>query len=782
MRQENKKYFWWVALVLIFSMSTLIILANLFISPIIVDESIKKAELHSRIIEEELNTKFADKSVLTRDIAQLSSSLPLDRAVFLKQIGNLITSKPDIAGGGIWPEPSKMITGVDKAALFWAKNDAGEYLLDEGYNQPSSKPYQEEFWYINAKNSPLDECIWSKAYIDPFSDTPMVTCSVRIDRDQQFWGVATIDIELTGIAQILEEMNSKYGIYGFLIDNYDQVISAYFKDEATQRLHTLAELKASNSELLPLIDALNSGRKFSEFNAGSVLPDQEALLFISELNQQKWRIGIIFPEVIVKKNIKLLTHYMYGLIALLAIIFASEVLLILALSLWNWRLIQSLRDKSKKLADISLKDHLTSLRNKTSLLAELEQRMYLAKDMAEKQFAVLFVGLDNFKSINNRFGLYGGDHLLKSVAERLKSSVRESDFIFRFGGDEFVIITENTRGNYNVESVCAHLLNAMKDPFNIKDSSVNITLSIGVAMFGQDGEWPNELLRSASLAMREAKNITRNSFLFSSSAMNERTQRKMLVEEHLLKAIERREISVAFQPIVALKNSTTRKFEVLARWTNPTIGQVPPDEFIPLAEHNGYIIPLGEHVLQLALEVCARIRRTYKHDFTIAVNVSPKQFNDPLFASKVFAYLETYGLPPATLTLEITEGVLIDNKEKSDHLIQQLLEGGVKLAMDDFGTGYSSLSYVRNYLFDVVKIDKEFIEDLGTDLKSIRLVETVLAMAKGLNIDVVAEGIENTDQLEILKLKNCKFGQGYLFSRPMDKAELNTWLIEGKFN
>ena len=782
MLRRKRKFFRRAIAVLIISMSALFVVAHYVVTPIVVKDAVSKAKLQAQVIEKELTIKFSEQAALTKNLAVIASSLPLNRNSFINNAGVLIENSFDIAGGGIWPEPYQLIADKEKASLFWVKADDGQYQLDDGYNSLQSPAYQDEFWYQNAKNALPNKCVWSHAYVDPHSNVPMVTCSVRIDRDGQFWGVATIDIDLSDINQRLADIKEQSDIVSFILDSNDQFVATSLSRDFDLLMYSMEEAANIDSSLVPLLESTHTAdNSFVQLDAG-VLGSESSIMVVAELSGQEWHIGVIFPDSIARKQINLLDNYLYFFVILLAITFTAVTIITSIIAFWNIKLSNKVKSKSEQLVEVSLKDSLTGLSNQSGLFEELEQRICVAKESSRFKFAILFLDLDDFKKHNDRFGLSGGDQLLKLVATRLKSAMRASDFICRFGGDEFVVVTQITVEKDDAEAVCSHLLNIIKEPFLLEGKEVILTMSIGVACYGEDGEQANELLRNASIAKREAKDTVRNSFSFSSNEMNNRTLRKMTLEEKLQGAIERGEISVAFQPIVELSTGYPRKFEALARWTNPTLGTVPPYEFISLAEHNGMILELGEYVLKRSLEACAQLRKRHQQDYMIAVNVSPKQFHDPDFASRVLNILADFKLPANCLTLEITESVLIDNKEKSDLIIQDLCEHGVKIAMDDFGTGYSSLSYIRYYPFDILKIDKEFIDDLVTDPKSMRLVEATLAMAKSLDIDVVAEGIETAEQAELLTQKGCKYAQGYFYARPLNEKALEAWLSESYWN
>ena len=782
MLRRRKKFFRRAILVLITSMSVLFLVAHYVVAPVVLKDAVSKAKLQAQVIEKELTIKFSEQAALTQNLAVIASSLPLNRSSFISNAGALIENSIDIAGGGIWPEPHKLLADEKKASLFWINTGDGQYQLDDGYNSPQSSAYQNESWYQSSKNASPNKCVWSNAYVDPYSKVPMVTCSVRIDRDGQFWGVATIDVELTDINRRLAEIKQQTGIISFIVDSHEQFIATSLFRDFNLLMQRIEDVVKLDSSLAPLVEVVkSSGNGFVQLDP-RVLGSESSTLVVTGLSGHEWHIGVIFPDSIAKKQIKLLNNYLYFFVILLAIAFSTVTVITSIISFRNIRLSNKVKYKSEQLVEASLTDSLTGLPNQSGLFGELEQKINIAKESSESKFAILFLDLDDFKKHNDRFGLSGGDQLLKLVAIRLKLEMRSSDFICRFGGDEFVIVTQVTHDKHDAETVCSHILNTIKEPFWFEGRDVTLTMSIGIACYDEDGQQVNELLRNASIAKREAKDTARNSFSFSSSDMNKRTLRKMTLEENFQGAIERGEISVAFQPIVDLNTGFPQKFEALARWTNPTLGAVPPYEFIELAEHNGMILELGDYILKRSLETCARLRKRHEQDYMIAVNVSPKQFHDPQFASRVLNILTELQLPANSLTLEITESVLIDNKEKSDLVIQELCASGIKIAMDDFGTGYSSLSYIRHYPFDILKIDKEFIDDLATDPKSVRLVEATLAMAKSLGISVVAEGIEDAEQAELLVQKGCEYAQGYFFSRPLNEKAIEAWLLESYWN
>lgn len=388
------------------------------------------------------------------------------------------------------------------------------------------------------------------------------------------------------------------------------------------------------------------------------------------------------------------------------------------ISTWNYQLKKRVNERTQLLEYRSLHDDLTQISNRVSLEKQLKQRIQENHRMKDSCFAVLFIDLDDFKKVNDSKGHTEGDKLLIAVANKLKSSIRKTDFIGRFGGDEFVIITERVRSNKDIETFCSHLMESIKEPYQLDGSTYHISKSIGVACYPADGLTAEDLLQKADMAMYTSKESGKNNFTFFSNSMNERVKRKLMLEEELRFALERDEIFLMYQPIVNLRDGMPSTFEALARWNSHSYGMISPLEFISLAEETGFIIPLGEFILEKAIASCAQLIELFNESYSISVNVSPIQLNEPGFTDQVMQLLHSYAVPAENLILEITEGVLINNYEQGVNVLMKLAKNGIRLSMDDFGTGYSSLSYIRNYPFNILKIDREFIQDISKDDKA----------------------------------------------------------------
>ncbi|MGI9287997.1 MAG: putative bifunctional diguanylate cyclase/phosphodiesterase, partial [Pseudomonadales bacterium] len=410
-------------------------------------------------------------------------------------------------------------------------------------------------------------------------------------------------------------------------------------------------------------------------------------------------------------------------------------------------------------------DALTELPNRFLSLDRLTQLLKEAKRNNEL-VAVLFVDLDDFKKVNDSLGHETGDELLIESAERLGNAVRGGDTVGRLGGDEFIILLRGLSQASDARPVAAQLLNCFKKPFRINGRQMTLTASIGIAVYPGDGDNSSELLRNADSAMYHAKELGRNTYCYFTNAMNHEVSRRLIVEEQIHGALERGEFEVYYQPQVDVFSDRIIGAEALLRWHNTALGNISPIEFIPIAEQTGLISPIGEFVLNNALAITAKWQREHDAKFRMAVNISPLQFRDPDLVSYIENTIHQSEVTADSLELEITEGVLMSGHSYIDEALAALSDHGVGIAMDDFGTGYSSLSYLRNYPFDVLKIDRSFVNDITVDPAVRELIIATIAMAHGLGLKVVAEGVETEEQLSFLKEHGCDCAQGYLFGKP----------------
>ncbi|GAB6193952.1 putative bifunctional diguanylate cyclase/phosphodiesterase [Desulfocastanea catecholica] len=431
-----------------------------------------------------------------------------------------------------------------------------------------------------------------------------------------------------------------------------------------------------------------------------------------------------------------------------------------------------------KMSHLAQHDFLTNLPNRILLNDRIEQAIIMAKRNGT-HLALLFLDLDNFKNINDSLGHAIGDRLLQSVAKTLCACVRGSDTVSRQGGDEFVILLSTGKYGENAALTAMKVLTALTSPHSIAGHELNVTSSIGISIYPEDGPDAETLIKNADTAMYHAKGTGRNNYQFFTKAMNVRAVERQKIETYLRRAIMRREFVLHYQPKVALASGEITGSEALLRWNHPNSGEMLPDRFISIAEESGLIIPIGQWVLR---EACAQTKRWQVAGLkpvSVAINISVLELRYKGFVEGVQAVLQETGLSPSCLHLEITESVLMYDDESSSEILQRLKKLGVQLAVDDFGTGYSSLSYLIQFPIDVLKIDRSLVQDIGSTNGKGVVAGAVIAMGASLGKRVVAEGVENKEQLEFLKALNCEEGQGFLFSQPLTAEKFTRLLTTG---
>ncbi|MBI3897352.1 MAG: EAL domain-containing protein [Gammaproteobacteria bacterium] len=423
-------------------------------------------------------------------------------------------------------------------------------------------------------------------------------------------------------------------------------------------------------------------------------------------------------------------------------------------------------------------DALTGLPNRVLFLDRLNQALIRAHSY-QRSAAILFLDLDRFKNINDTLGHDIGDALLKTLAERLQERVREGDSVARLGGDEFAVLLEDMLHVEDVSIVATKMLEVFEKPFVIQSHEFYLTASIGISLYPNDGATAAALVKNADTAMYRAKDVGKNNFQFYSADMSAAAFERLTLETSLRRALERQEFVLHYQPQIELASGRVIGMEALVRWQHPEFGLLSPAHFISLAEETGAIVALGEWVMRTAMIQAQRWRDTGCNSLRMAVNVSGRQFTEPGFDETVAELLRETGLPADALEIEITESVIMANAEKMIERLRVLHKMGVHFAIDDFGTGYSSLSYLRRFPIQTLKIDKSFIHDLTEDSGDAEIAKTVIAMARGLKLAVVAEGVETREQLLFLQAQGCYAAQGYLISRPMPVDKLGEQLRDG---
>jgi diguanylate cyclase (GGDEF)-like protein len=410
-------------------------------------------------------------------------------------------------------------------------------------------------------------------------------------------------------------------------------------------------------------------------------------------------------------------------------------------------------------------DTLTGLPNRLMAFDRITVETTRAKRSGQR-FAVFFVDLDDFKGVNDSLGHAAGDRLLMAIGLRVQAALREGDTVARLGGDEFLVLASDVVGEVQVERIAERLLKAVSEPLDLAGRKVVAQCSIGIAVFPDNGEDVETLVANADNAMYQAKTNHRGAFTFFTEEMNTRLRKRVQLEQDLRAATELGQFRLHFQPIVDTAGRRHRGAEVLLRWTHPEKGPIGPSEFIPIAESNGQIVAIGDWVLEQACRCWSSWRDSGIHPGFLAINISRIQFRKR-FAARLAELMSLHRVPPEALELEITESVLLDDHHEVAEELSSLRALGLKLSLDDFGTGYSSLSYLKRFRFDVLKIDRSFVAGLPDSEDDVLLVKAILAMAKGMALAVVAEGVETEDQLGFVTSQGCDSAQGYLFGMPM---------------
>ena len=453
-----------------------------------------------------------------------------------------------------------------------------------------------------------------------------------------------------------------------------------------------------------------------------------------------------------------------------AVALTISVLEDLRLETENAALTRSLAQANQELGYLALHDALTKLPNRVLLKARLEDALEKARKEGGR-FALMFVDLDGFKVVNDAYGHHVGDQLLVQVAERLASAVRARDTVARVGGDEFVLLVPD-EDKAGATVIAARLLAAIGATFEVGGHELRISTSIGIALCPLDGALVHDALTHADAAMYHAKAMGRNAYCFFDASMNENMQGQLQLTHDLRAAVERKQLVLHYQPQFAAPDGPITGVEALVRWSHPTRGLIGPDEFIPLAEKTGLIVPIGEWVLD---EACRQIREWLDSgacNWNVAVNLSPVQFGHPQLTALVRDTLARHRVDPRNLTIEVTESAAMRDVDASLRILQSLHDMGVRISIDDFGTGYSSLMYLKRLPASELKIDRGFVRELAHDAEDAAIVSSVVALGHTLGIEIVAEGVETTTQKEFLTRLGCHALQGFLLGRPVPAAEL----------
>lgn len=437
---------------------------------------------------------------------------------------------------------------------------------------------------------------------------------------------------------------------------------------------------------------------------------------------------------------------------------------------------QQLQKANHRLQKIALYDSLTGLANRNLLIEQLKQSLNLIKLNDNHQFSVLLLDCDRFKIVNDSLGHSVGNILLQKISEVLQSVLGKDDILARVGGDEFAILLFDISGIEEVKEVAQNLFNLLKKPFYCNSQEIFISVSIGIVLSHSDYKDPENIIRDANMAMYKAKSLGRGQYQIFTPEMYDIAQQLLILQTDLYRAVQQEEFTVHYQPIIDLKQNKIAGFEALVRWIHPEKGMICPGKFLPLAEETGLICEIGSWVMK---EACSQLAQWHKQGFVelkVYINLAAQQLNQSNLVTEIDKVLTENELNTNSVKLEITESSMMQDLQTTTALLEKLWKRGIKLSIDDFGTGYSSLSQLQNFPVNTLKIDRSFLKNVDGNSDNLGLIPVILSIAEVMTMDVVAEGIETSKQLEQLRKLGCHFGQGFFFAKPLD-AKTATQLI-----
>jgi len=437
---------------------------------------------------------------------------------------------------------------------------------------------------------------------------------------------------------------------------------------------------------------------------------------------------------------------------------------------------RAMKENEERLYRLNHYDTLTGLPNRVKIIDRMELLISLLSHK-RMPFALVYVDLDNFKQINDTMGHHVGDLMLQTVAARLKNMVHDDDMLGRWGGDEFALLIQRQMKEEEILTYVESVRDSLSEMFTVEDSEYKISASFGISLFPSDGLTATDLMKCAETAMYKAKEYGKNMVQFYRKEMKDDILRRIKYESKLLSSISNEELYLVYQPQYDTRTKELRGFEALARWKSPKFGEVSPVEFIPVAEDVGFIVPLGEWVLEAACRKVSNIRQKYDWDITMSVNISAVQLMSPSFVQSVKRILSKTQCDPKNLEFEVTESVMVSSVEYVVKVLHELRSMGIAVALDDFGTGYSSLNYLNMLPIKVLKLDKVFIDDMAVKDTQRLMVGSIIGLVHQIDMKVVAEGVDDPVQLELLEKYNCDYIQGYIWGRPLTDSEVSSLLI-----
>lgn len=616
------------------------------------------------------------------------------------------------------------------------------------------------------------ESLWSKAQKDAVFHLQKYAAGRDPEELRQFHALIAIPLgdhdarlEMEKSNPDLDKVRQGFIRGGNHPDDVEGMFNLYRRFEWISFMQRAIRAWAAGDRLIiRLDDAATQLQRAIESGAPSTGKVQSVLAEISTINEDLTPIENQFDDALGDAS-----RATYKLLQ--GIMLAATPGLLLFGTVLSLRILQQRKRTEDRVNHIAFHDDLTSLPNRLMLNRTLDQAVSRHR-RAGTQLAILFMDVDRFKVINDSLGHEVGDTLLRQVADRLREHSREGDMVARMGGDEFVVLIENHEYLKDLSTCARRLVEQLGAPYVLGRRDYHVTLSIGISVFPSDGNDSQALLKAADVAMYRAKASGKNNFLFYSPSMNVHTKERLELESDLRHALERGEFLLHYQPKVEIATGLITGIEALLRWEHPLRGLIPPMDFITIAEETGLIVPIGEWVLATA---CARNKAWQDQGhgkLSVSVNLSARQFADPMLLPKLTRIIHESGLDPSSLELEITESVVMSNGESAVAALEKLKSIGVLIAIDDFGTGYSSLAYLKRFPIDTLKVDRSFIRDIPSDSGDKQIARAIIAMAHGLKLKVVAEGVETQDQLAFLRAQHCDAVQGYLLYRPLPEEEI----------
>jgi diguanylate cyclase (GGDEF)-like protein len=616
------------------------------------------------------------------------------------------------------------------------------------------------------------ESLWSKAQKDAVFDLQNYASSRSPKELRQFLASIAIPlgdhearIEMDKLDPDLEKVRRAFIQGGIHRDDITGMFNLYRRFEWIGFMQrAIRAWETADRYIAQLADAGTRLQREVESPKPSAVKIQSILTEISGVNEKLTPVEIQFDDALSDAS-----RMVYRLLQAIMLA-ATPGLLVLGILL-SLRILQQKRRTEDRINYLAFHDELTSLPNRMMLNERLDQAL-ARHSRSDTQLAIVFMDLDRFKVINDSLGHEAGDALLRQVADRLRGESRKGDTVARMGGDEFVLLIENPESLMDVSACAQRVVERLSAPYVLGRSDCHITVSVGISIYPSDGVDSQTLLKAADVAMYRAKEIGRNNYLRYEPSMNVHSLERLELESDLRHALERDEFLLHYQPKVETTTGMITGTEALLRWKHPLRGLISPNAFIPLAEETGLIVPIGEWVLATACAQNKVWQDSGLPNLTVSVNLSARQFGDPMLLENLTRIISASGLDPSGLELEITESMVMSHGACAVAVLENLKSIGVQIAMDDFGTGYSSLAYLKRFPIDTLKVDRSFIRDIPADSSDMKITRAIIALAHGLKLKVVAEGVETADQLKFLRAHHCDSVQGYFLHPPLPEAEV----------